>query len=147
MVHFLWKILAIAENLELLWCQLCSYWWHRRLSLRQPPVSPVTTELASWWFSISLINTARVIYKGYFVCSKSNTKQTRSSRWWFHYHRLHRKLLFRQHRVQPVMTNSSIWRPFRFNESNVSTFVIAVPYCNAVLCWTVLWLNSSVIVI
>ena len=29
------------------WCQLCRHWWHWRLSWRQTPVPPVTTELAS----------------------------------------------------------------------------------------------------
>ena len=34
------------KNYKLSWCQLCHHWWHRRLSLRQPPVLPVRTKLA-----------------------------------------------------------------------------------------------------
>ena len=31
---------------------LYRHWWHRRLSSRQPPVSPLTTQLASWRLSV-----------------------------------------------------------------------------------------------
>ena len=34
------------------WCQLCRHWWHRMLSLWQPPVPPMTTNLASWQRSV-----------------------------------------------------------------------------------------------
>ena len=34
------------------WC--CPYHWNRELSLWQPPVSPVTTKLASWRLSVSV---------------------------------------------------------------------------------------------
>ena len=40
------------EIRELSWCQICCPWWHRRLSLRQPPVPPATTKLAPWQFSV-----------------------------------------------------------------------------------------------
>ena len=47
-----------TENRELSWCQFCSHWRHRRLSLRQPPVPSVTTKLVSrFCISLSLILT------------------------------------------------------------------------------------------
>ena len=39
---------TVFENRESPWCQLFHYRQHRRLSWRQPPVSLVTTKLASW---------------------------------------------------------------------------------------------------
>ena len=45
-------IRSSAENRKLSWCQLCRQWWRRRLSLRQPPVPPMTTKLASCRFSV-----------------------------------------------------------------------------------------------
>ena len=37
---------------EFSWCQICHHWWHRRLSLWQPSVPPVTTKLVSWRLSV-----------------------------------------------------------------------------------------------
>ena len=44
------SFLDITEDQRSSWCQICRHWWHRRLSSqRQPPVPPVTTNLASQW--------------------------------------------------------------------------------------------------
>ena len=37
------------EHHKLLWCQLCSHWWHQRLSLWQLVVPP---KLSSWQLSV-----------------------------------------------------------------------------------------------
>ena len=36
---------AIIDNQESLWCQLCGHWW-------QQEMPPVTKYLASWWLSV-----------------------------------------------------------------------------------------------
>ena len=48
---------SYTENWELSWCQLSYHWWYRRLSLWQSMVSPWTTKLASWQFSVLSIST------------------------------------------------------------------------------------------
>ena len=43
-----WLKLKLNWNRELSWCLLNCHWWHRRLSLRQPSVPPMATNLAQW---------------------------------------------------------------------------------------------------
>ena len=45
-------MLKMTLKTKLSWCQLCRHWWHRRLSLWQPTVPPVTTKLALWQLSV-----------------------------------------------------------------------------------------------
>ena len=59
--YFLTQLGSRLDNLSVLvqgktessQCQLCYHWWHRRLSLWQPPVTPVTTTLSFWQISVS----------------------------------------------------------------------------------------------
>ena len=39
------------EKIWSIW-QLCRQWWHRKLSLWQLMVPPVTTKLSTWWFFV-----------------------------------------------------------------------------------------------
>ena len=43
---------CINENQDVSRCQLCRYWWLRRLSLWRPAVTSMPTKLALWKFSI-----------------------------------------------------------------------------------------------
>ena len=49
-VYSIWLQTLKAESRH--GANFCRNWWHRRLSLRQPVVPPVTTQLASWRLSI-----------------------------------------------------------------------------------------------
>ena len=42
-----WKISTTENKRSSIW-QLCRHWWHRKLSLRQLTVPPVTTKLSNW---------------------------------------------------------------------------------------------------
>ena len=42
--------LLTKDNRELPWCQCCRHWYHRRLSLWQPPMQQEETKLASYPF-------------------------------------------------------------------------------------------------
>ena len=47
-MSFLTTCCLIIENRRSPIWQLCRHWWHRKLSLRQLTVSPVTTKLWNW---------------------------------------------------------------------------------------------------
>ena len=42
------KLASATENKRLSIWQFCRHWWHRKLSLRQLTVPPVTTKLSNW---------------------------------------------------------------------------------------------------
>ena len=39
---------SLTENWVYTWCRLSRHWWHRRLSLPQPPVPRVTKKVTHW---------------------------------------------------------------------------------------------------
>ena len=55
-MHCAWAVFNdfahATENWELSWYQLCRHWRHRRLSLWQPAVPPMTKKLSSWQLSV-----------------------------------------------------------------------------------------------
>ena len=68
-----------TENLTLSRCQICRQWWHRRLSLWQPPMPPVATNLASCQlegFCEGLFTT----------CASARSKPKRKDDTWSHGH-------------------------------------------------------------
>ena len=65
---FCWYLLVQhTENRKLLWCQLWRDWRHRRLSLRQPAVPPVTAKLAlRLWYRPLTIHAFLIIHNLFF---------------------------------------------------------------------------------
>ena len=51
MQHIFLSHINSWHSVWLSWHQTCHDWWHWRLSLWQPPVPPVMTNMTSWWLS------------------------------------------------------------------------------------------------